>query len=85
MNQKLAKMIRRMADATYDVLKERLPAGSYLQHEKLGIIKNAPNSPRGVYLRLKGEPIVRSIARKELIAARQLRKLQKLSAQGGLL
>ncbi len=75
MNQKLAKMLRLAAKYIHDTLPEKGAVGTYLQHQKTGVIINARNSPRGIYRRLKRTPGVRTLANQVLAEQRALPKL----------
>ena len=84
MNLKLAKTLRRMAKDAQATMPEKAEVGTYLQHQKTGVIINARNSVRGIYRRLKREPSVRIIAYQINAEQRQLRSVQKLSEERGL-
>ncbi len=87
MNDKLAKMLRRMAKDALEQVEgqgQTAPDGTYMQHQKTGVIINARNTLRGVYRRLKKEPRVRIVASQINAEQRQLRSVQKLSQEGRL-
>jgi hypothetical protein len=84
MNLKLAKTLRRMAKDALATIEEKAEVGTYLKHNKTGVVINARNSLRGVYRRIKREPRVRIIAYQINAEQRQLRSVQKLSEERGL-
>lgn len=55
MNSKLCKVLRRLAKDTHIILQKPAEPGTYLQHQRNKNIICAPNSPRGLYRRLKKE------------------------------